>query len=606
VRTLTAIATALSIGLVACVAPAAAAPVEPLSHAGRWITDAEGKVVVIHGVAVVVGGGFGTSAPPEQTAAQVGFSQADADLLASEGFNGVRLGMFFRGYSPEPGVHDDAYLQSFVGTHRQLADAGLFTLVDFHQDQLGPRYNGRGFPDWFGDDDGFPNLQQPFPQGYFANPALNRAYDNLWANAPGPGGVGLLDRFAAGWGDVAAEFASEDHVLGYDIFNEPWPGTLWPSCANPAGCPPGGFDQTALTAFSNQMIGAIRESDEDRLAFYEPNLQFDVGAATRHGKVDDANAGFSFHNYCLGAAPGLPRVPDPIGACEDVGETLVFQNADAHSDETGAALLMTEFGDTEDPAIHERVANLADRFMVGWTNWAYMGSTGQIKIDNAAPPVAANLRQERLDAVVRPYPQLVAGTPESYGYRPDRNEFDLVFTTDSAAATTSGEVGDPGAAPASFGAGSETEVFVPDRQYPSGYGLELSGAERVSKPGVQLLVLATCAGAERIRVRVAAELGEPEPCEEQGTDPPCVFSVRGTRSDDRLRGSAFGDRIRAFGGADVLIGRRGRDCLRGGSGADRLRARDGEIDRVRCGGGADRARVDTGDLVRGCEQISSG
>ena len=133
------------------------------------------------------------------------------------------------------------------------------------------------------------------------------------------------------------------------------------------------------------MIAAIRDGRPRHLAFYEPNLQFDVGAATGHGKVDDPNAGFSFHNYCLGAAPGLPaRARTRSAPAENVGETLVFDNAEAHAEETGAALLMTEFGDTEDAAIHERVADLADRFMVAWTDWAYMGSTGQIKIDNAA------------------------------------------------------------------------------------------------------------------------------------------------------------------------------------------------------------------------------
>src|SRR5215470_13950449 len=29
---------------------AAAGPTPPLSHAGRWITDAEGRVVILHGV----------------------------------------------------------------------------------------------------------------------------------------------------------------------------------------------------------------------------------------------------------------------------------------------------------------------------------------------------------------------------------------------------------------------------------------------------------------------------------------------------------------------------------------------------------------------------
>lgn len=480
-------------------APAGARPTEPLGHAGRWITDAKGRVVVLHGVAVVVGGSF--DGGPERTAAQVGFRRADARFLARQGFNVVRLGMFFRGYSPEPGVHDDAYLASFARTQRQLARAGLFSLIDFHQDQLGPPYSGRGFPDWFLIDDGLPNSGAPFPGGYFANPALNRAYDHLWANDPGPGGVGLQDRFAAGWAQVAARFSRAPGVLGYDIFNEPWPGSAYASCANPAGCPPGGFDQTQLTDFSNRVIAAIRTADRRHLAFYEPNLQFDVGAATQHGQVDDPNAGFSFHNYCLGAAPGLPHVPDPINACRDVGETLVFDNAEAHSRQTGAALLMTEFGDTSDPAIHARVAELADRFMIGWTDWAYMGSTGQIKIDNAAPPTPGNIRRERLDAVVYPYPQLVSGTPESYGWNGER--FELAFSTRAAAGT------------GRFRRGSRSEIVVPRARFPHGYGVKADGAKVVSRPGAKLLVLRTCRRARRVRVSVKEGSGAPVSCVRQ-------------------------------------------------------------------------------------------
>ena len=34
-------------------APARAAPTLPLGHAGRWITDARGRVVIVHGINMV-------------------------------------------------------------------------------------------------------------------------------------------------------------------------------------------------------------------------------------------------------------------------------------------------------------------------------------------------------------------------------------------------------------------------------------------------------------------------------------------------------------------------------------------------------------------------
>jgi endoglycosylceramidase len=397
--------------------------------------------------------------------------------------------MFYRGFEPEPGSFDDAYVDSFVRTQQLLAREGIFTVLDFHQDQLAPEYNGRGFPAWFLQDDDLPNTRASFPGGYFGNPALNRAYDHLWANDPAADGTGLIDHFAAGWRRVASRFAGQPLIAGYDIFNEPWPGSAYPACANPEGCPPGGFDQTRLTDFSNRVIGAIRGADPDRLVYYEPNLMFDVGAKTGHGQVDDPNVGMSFHNYCLGAAPGLPAVPDPLGLCEGVGETRVFENAEEHSQATGATLLMTEYGDSENSDIHARVARLADRFMVGWTVWAYMGSTGQIKRHNSKPPVRGNIRSKTLTAVVRPYPRIVAGTPRRWGFDSDAKRFEAAWTTTLPDGSRARRMA--------------SEIFVPERRYRSGYRVKLSGAELIPGDDPQLLRIRACAGADRVAVVVA-------------------------------------------------------------------------------------------------------
>jgi endoglycosylceramidase len=551
--------------------------------------------VNFHGAAIVPGS---ETTPPES----VGVGADDARFLAANGLRLVRLGLFYRGYETEPGVFREDYIDSFERTQRLLAQEGVFSLIDFHQDQLAPRYAGRGYPDWFLRDDGLPNSMSPFPQGYFSNSALNRAYDNLWANATAPDGVGLQDHLAEGWRRVAARFAALDHVAGYDIFNEPWPGTVWPTCANPAGCPPGGFDQTQLTAFSNRVIAGARSGDARRLVFYEPNLQFDVGAATGHGKVDDPNAGMTFHNYCLGAAPGLPRAPDPTNACRDVGETLVFQNADAHSEATGAALLLSEFGDTEDAAIHGRLADLADAFKVPWTAWAYVGSTGQLIRDATKPPAGDNVRTETLRALVRPYPFLVAGTPRRIAWDHERKRLDTRWSTTLPDGRPAGAL--------------VSEVFVPDLHYGGRYRVELQGAEAIGGLGTQELRLRNCPGADEVALVVADGAGAPPlSCARQGRRVRCprgnsrsvrctrrtlangrrLLRVVGTRRNERLVGTNGRDVLRAGGGRDRVRARRGRD---------RVRTRDGRRDRVRCGGGRDLARADRRDRIgRTCERV---
>ena len=48
------------------------------------------------------------------------------------------------------------------------------------------------------------------------NPALQRAFDNFWANRPGPDGVPLQEHYATAMRAVAARFAHEPNVLGYE------------------------------------------------------------------------------------------------------------------------------------------------------------------------------------------------------------------------------------------------------------------------------------------------------------------------------------------------------------------------------------------------------
>jgi endoglycosylceramidase len=298
----------------------------------------------------------------------------------------------------------------------------------------------------------------------------------------------VQDHFAEAWRRVAARFATQSHVAGYDILNEPWPGSEWPACANTEGCPPGGFDATELTDFHNRVIAAIRKADFRHTVYYEPNLQFDVGAKTTHGMVDDPNAGFSFHNYCLGAAPGLPHAPDPAEICKDQGERRVFDNAEEHVAETGATLLMTEFGDVQDATIHRRMTELADEYMTGWTVWGWFRANGQIKQDPAKPPTPDNLNQEVLAAVVRPYPRLVAGTPTSFSFDPETKRFEASFSTRLPDGRRAGR--------------RLSEIYVPRLHYRRDYKVEVKGARITDGLGTQRLELRARRRAKSVTVTV--------------------------------------------------------------------------------------------------------
>ena len=76
---------------------------------------------------------------------------------------------------------------------------GIDTLLDFHQDQHNEQFQGEGFPNWAVQTGGLSNPQDGFPGNYFGDPALGHAFSAFFANASGPGEVGLEDRYASAW-----------------------------------------------------------------------------------------------------------------------------------------------------------------------------------------------------------------------------------------------------------------------------------------------------------------------------------------------------------------------------------------------------------------------
>lgn len=477
------------VALCAALLPASAAgkpgePVGPLASTGRWLTDAEGRVVVLHGINMVA------KRPPYQPAA-LGFGPDDAEFLARNGFNTVRLGLIYAGVEPQPGAYDDDYIKRSRRTERQLAERGIFTMVDFHQDLYNERYGGEGWPAWATLDDGLAAEPMPgFPLTYVSSPGLNRAFDNFWANVSGPGGAGLQGRYAAAWARVARTFRSEDAVLGYDVMNEPWPGSSYTGCLSTAGCP--GFDRDRLAPMSRRVIAAIRRVESRHIVFHEPHVLFNFGVET--GLPDlGKNLGFSFHDYCLtGLIAGTPPT------CEE-GEALPFDNADAYSRRTGDAPILSEFGATQDLVTLERITRYADEHMVSWQEWHYCGcddpttsGPGDVQAlvkDPARPPRGANVFRAKLATLARPYPQLIAGTPKRWSFDPGDRSFRLEYTPRRAD-------GD-----GRFRRGTSL-VFLPRIQYPRGYLVAVRGATIASARDARRLLLRAGRGAARVELTV--------------------------------------------------------------------------------------------------------
>jgi len=476
--------------LLALAAPAAAdvmRPAEPIGHAGRWMTDGSGRVLVVHGVNVP------SKLLPAYPAA-LDFGDDDAALLASLGLDAVRLTVERYAVEPKAGRFDDAYLAHVADTVRLLWRHGIASLVDFHQDEYGPVFYDNGFPDWMTMTDGLPNLfEVGFPAQYVANPALNRAFDHFWADDTGPSGRPLQADDAAIESHVAAALSGEAGILGYEAINEPWPGTQYPACFNPAiGCPT--FDTGPLSAYYARVLPALRRADPRRLAFYEPLVSFNYGVPTSVVPPKDAGVGFAFHDYpaCSAADDaGLP-VPAPAQGCA-AEDGAVLDNAVSHAAATGDALLETEFGSSADT---QRVGDQLARYdaqMIPWMFWSYTRFVDALAPDGTLRPATpANVDAAMAATLARPYPELVAGTPQGWSFDPSAKAFSASWSTRRA-----GGAG-------RFPAGARTVIVVPAVQYPHGYTARVAGGRVVSRPGAGLLVIAQDAGASQVSVAVAS------------------------------------------------------------------------------------------------------
>ncbi len=489
---------------VAGIAPAASCATAPavsgppqLRRDGRWLVDPQQRVVLLHGVNLVW-----KNAPFVPPAVAEGFLPADADWLRDHGFNTARIGTLWVGVTPQaPGQVDAEYLNAWDRVVQLLAARGIWMLFDFHQDMLGPVYQGEGVPEW-----AIEALEGPttallgspmfgFPFNYFT-PQVSEAFDNLWAERGA-----VWDGFRDAWMAVATKWRDQPYSMGYDLFNEPWSGLEWPTCIflPQTGCPMA--DRDEIQPFFEHAIRGIRSVDPDNMVWIEPQLLAGgTGAPTGFQAIaGETQLGYSVHNYCpltalaQAAQLGLP-VPLPVGpqdTCEDF-EAENFRQSRITSERIGAAELITEFGATDDLVLLERVTRLADENRVGWQYWHYKewadpttqsqesGGQGMFADDGDL----SSVKIEKLKLLERTYPRATAGIPLELSFHPNTKAFLYRYTPRCASAPT--------------------EIYVPTLHYPNGYAVVLTGARQLSAPGAPLLLIENLAGASEVSVQITA------------------------------------------------------------------------------------------------------
>ncbi|NLW19907.1 MAG: cellulase family glycosylhydrolase [Clostridiales bacterium] len=145
--------------------------------------------------------------------------------LAGLGMNALRLGVLWAAIEPRPGQYDARYLD-FIRHQLDLAEkAGLYVLLDMHQDLYAQRFSD-GAPDWAVLTDAPFEETALWSDAYLTSPAVQGSWDAFWDNRQVPQtGLGVQDHFTATWGMLAGRFGGHPALLGYDILNEPAPGS---------------------------------------------------------------------------------------------------------------------------------------------------------------------------------------------------------------------------------------------------------------------------------------------------------------------------------------------------------------------------------------------
>lgn len=465
---------------------------EPDAVRGGAIVDALGREVLLRGVNV---NSFAEYWASNDFPTTFPFVESDADLMASIGWNAVRLLLSWSRVEPAPGAYDEAYLDEIEDAVAVLAERGIYTVIDLHQDAWGatlaarpdescrtgtaPAFGWDGAPAWATLDDGAPRCTTAGLRE--SSPAVRNAWAAFWRDDEGPGGVGIRTRYARMLGHVAARFADEAAVAGYDLMNEPNAFTA---------------DELAgLAALYEESLREIRDAEAaaggfPHLVLFEPSALWSaVGQGPPPSFDHDANVVYAPHIYTGGFDNG------PIGAAAfEVArqEAGLFGGAPVLTGEWGSDPRRASDPDDRYFLDHQR---LQDEFRFGATLWTWRESCGD-------PHKAGDYRAGRVPYVWGEF-EVDCTDNEVVGLRGDLIG-QLTRATVRAAPGRLEEViydADSGTFTAAGGPGGGTDLVV---FYPSA----VHGSPRVESSGIAAVVEAPAAGGGTYFV---AEVSDSEP-----------------------------------------------------------------------------------------------
>ena len=383
------------------------------------MVDEAGRVRLLRGVNARIEGVFDVSFNDGRTALEPipAFTAHDATDMRDFGFDSLRLPINWSGLEPTEGDLDPDYLDRVEQAVDLAAEAGLFVLIDFHQDAYSKEIGEDGAPLWAILPPPAELLEGPLDdleERRLSQQVLD-AFDTFFGTSAD--GAWLRERFVAMASHVAERFADHPAVLGFEIYNEPV------------------TDDAGVARLNQAAYSALRQAAPDKLYLFEP-------PAVRNF-LDSATIATEPLGEMTGYAPHV--YTGVFTTTEDDHETITKDqlrrsNANARLEANGwqAPLVITEWGFGPDsPKADDYLrwqSELQEEYLASSFFWLWkeqsQGYWGCFDYDE--PTDSFSPRQALRSSLARVRPAAVAGWPLSVAFDRSRGELSLQFHADPA------------------------------------------------------------------------------------------------------------------------------------------------------------------------------
>ena len=386
--------------------------------------------------------------------------------LKKWGVNSIRLIIIWDRLEPEPGIYNEDYLNEIDELVELAKQNDLHVVLDMHQDLFSVKYSD-GAPEWATLDEGKTHTTGAiWSDAYMMSEAVQTSFDNFWLNKNVTDGIGLQDHYAALWKHIAKRYANNSTIIGYDIMNEPFPGStaiestmillnaygqliysltgevltekdlidMWGDEKKRMEALDilstkenyhqvisqlfelnSTFEITKLQPFYQKVSNAIRTVDENHILFLEHSYYGNTGVLSSISRVSlsdgkpDPLVAYAPHGY------DLVTDTESVSSASNERVAYIYGQIKLKGEQLNMPIWLGEWGafykSTSSAPVAKDATNLIEKHLFGNAYWSYFKGIENVPYFQKA--------------LLRPYPMATNGKLISYSNNTDNSEFSM-------------------------------------------------------------------------------------------------------------------------------------------------------------------------------------